>query len=339
MLWDGVRVLGLLQPLAMVLGCIAGWFSPAAASLAGELVDPLILLLVLSLFACLPRRPRNDAGPAAHRPRPWVMVIAWVGNFVVIPLVAALVSLVLWRAGADIRLGVAIYMLSPCTDWFLGYTRLARGDTATGAALIPLNMVTQLLLYPLWLFLFGGLSIGTIVSEILPTLGEWFLLPAAIGLVLRLLPAAGKLADQMVPWILALLVWCVIAANAQTILQHPALFFLVLGVVFCFFVLMYQLGTVSFRALRVDYPAEALLTMTTSARNAPLMLGLTTAILPDRPLVHAAIILGMLVEFPHLAVITRLLVRRHARRGAPVSPTLPAPSAPPAGAQRTPGQR
>ncbi|MCF4007175.1 symporter [Corynebacterium uropygiale] len=303
-------MLALLQPLAMVLGCLVGWFSPAAAGVAGKLVDPLILLLVLSLFACLPRRPRDDASPAAHRPRPRIMLIAWVGNFVLIPIVAALASLALWRAEADIRLGVAIYMLSPCTDWFLGYTRLARGDTATGAALIPINMVTQLLLYPVWLFLFGGLSVGTILGEILPTLGEWFVLPAVIGLGLRLIPGVGRVADRLVPWILAALVCCVIAANAEIILQHPALFGLVLGVVFCFFVLMYQLGKASFRALRVDYPAEALLTMTTSARNAPLMLGLTTALLPDRPLAHAALILGMLVEFPHLAVITRLLLRR-----------------------------
>ena len=29
--------------------------------------------------------------------------------------------------------GLMIYFLAPCTDWFLGFTRLARGDTTLGA--------------------------------------------------------------------------------------------------------------------------------------------------------------------------------------------------------------
>jgi hypothetical protein len=53
--------------------------------------------------------------------------------------------------------------------------------------------------------------------------------------------------------------------------------------------------------------------MTTSARNAPLMLALTAIALPDQPVVQATIILGMLVEFPHLTILTHLLRGRAAR--------------------------
>ena len=47
--------------------------------------------------------------------------------------------------------------------------------------------------------------------------------------------------------------------------------------------------------------------MTTAARNSPLLLGLATIALPDQPLVYAALIIGMLVEFPHLSVLSRIL--------------------------------
>jgi ACR3 family arsenite efflux pump ArsB len=60
-----------------------------------------------------------------------------------------------------------------------------------------------------------------------------------------------------------------------------------------------------------------LLTMTTSARNAPLMLAVTAVALPGQPVLHAAIVLGMLVEFPHLTALVHLFRRR-----------LPAPVAP-----------
>ena len=49
--------------------------------------------------------------------------------------------------------------------------------------------------------------------------------------------------------------------------------------------------------------------MTTAARNAPLMLGLTTAAFPEQPLIYAALIIGMLVEFPHLTALKHLLLR------------------------------
>lgn len=49
--------------------------------------------------------------------------------------------------------GLVIYFLAPCTDWFLGFTRLAKGDTALGSVLVPINMITQLLLYPVYLHL------------------------------------------------------------------------------------------------------------------------------------------------------------------------------------------
>ncbi|MBZ8176451.1 symporter [Corynebacterium sp. 3HC-13] len=298
-------MLVVLQPLAMLVGCAAGWFSPTLSTTASGASDYLILALVTCLFSALPGRNHN-----LSRPRPRIMVIAWIGNFLIIPLIAALLTLLAWRADADIRLGLAIYMLSPCTDWFLGFTRLAHGDTATGAALIPLNMLSQLLLYPLWLMIFGGLKMSTIFSEILPTLGQWFFLPAALGLIIRTLPQARRLADHLIPWILAALVATIFCTNADTILTHPTLFVLVLGLVFTFFVTTYQLGKHLFRRLGVDYPAEALLTMTTSARNSPLMVSLSTLVLPDRPLVLATLVLGMLVEFPHLTVVTRLVLGR-----------------------------
>ena len=53
--------------------------------------------------------------------------------------------------------------------------------------------------------------------------------------------------------------------------------------------------------------------MTTAARNSPLILGLATIALPDQPLVYAALIIGMLVEFPHLTVLSRILQQQTPR--------------------------
>jgi len=47
------------------------------------------------------------------------------------------------------------------------------------------------------------------------------------------------------------------------------------------------------------------------------MLAVTMTALPGQPLIYAALVIGMLVEFPHMTALRHLLLssrRRHARR-------------------------
>jgi hypothetical protein len=50
------------------------------------------------------------------------------------------------------------------------------------------------------------------------------------------------------------------------------------------------------------------------------MLGVTAAVFPDQPLVYAALIIGMLVEFPHLTLLKHLLLRKD--QAVPAASTL-----------------
>lgn len=112
---------------------------------------------------------------------------------------------------------------------------------------------------------------------------------------------------------IAAVIVALFSANVGTVLADPASFAWVLLV---FFVVVYLLGAGMSRLFGLRHPEHALLTMTTSARNAPLMLAVTTVALPDQPLVYAAFVIGMLVEFPHLTVLTHLLRRQGARSDA-----------------------
>ena len=304
---------------AILVGSLLGGLAPATAEHVSGLTDPLILLLVGTLFFTL----RLDGLPALrHAPRTALLAVGM--NFLAIPLIALALTALL--PNDALRLGVLIYCLAPCTDWFLGFTRLAGGDTTTGAALIPIQMTLQLMLYPLWLSVFAGERVATTFATAGPTLLSWFVVPAGIGLSARLLlrltlPAVARdrvvaAVDRAIPMVIAAVIVAIFAGNVGTILADPASFGWVLVVVFLFFAATYALGEGVARLVRLRYPEHALLTMTTSARNAPLMLAVTTIALPDQPVVHAAIILGMLIEFPHLTVITQLLRRRHSESAA-----------------------
>ncbi|MGO1507644.1 MAG: arsenic resistance protein [Microbacterium sp.] len=298
---------------AILVGSLIGAFAPAAAGSIGGFTDLLILLLVGTLFFTL----RLD-GFSELRRAPRTVLLAIGMNFLAIPIIAFALTAML--PNEALRLGVLIYCLAPCTDWFLGFIRLAGGNTTTGAALIPIQLVIQLLLYPTWLSLFTGERINSTIAEAGPTLLTWFVLPAAFGLGLRLLlrltvvPGTRQRvvdgADRFVPAIIAAVIVAIFADNVGAILADTAAFGWVLLIVFLFFAATYALGEGVARWSRLPYVEHAVLAMTTSARNAPLMLSLTVIALPDQPVVHAAIILGMLIEFPHLTVITQLLRRR-----------------------------
>ncbi len=326
-----MRVLSLRAGTAMTTGLLivailgggaVGAVSSDAGEALGNAVDPLIMLLVASLFFSL----RLD-GTASLRRAPRTVALAVGVNFLIVPVVA----LVLTSAIPDdaLRLGVLIYCLAPCTDWFLGFTRLAGGDTMTGAALIPVQFALQLALYPVWLSVFAGTTVAATFTETGPALLTWFVLPATVGLGLRLVlrliaPAALRtravtVVDRLVPLMIAAVVFSVFAANVETILGDPGSFALVLLAAFLFFVALFLITEALARLLHLSRPVHALLTMTTSARNAPLMLAVTTVAVPGQPIVYAAIILGMLIEFPHLTALTHVLRSRGRDRPAPAS--------------------
>ncbi|MBD3894697.1 arsenic resistance protein [Halomonas sp. ML-15] len=301
----------------MAAGAALGHTLPAGGQWLGERMDAtLLLLIVLLLFGV-----RFEAIVKALGNLRFIG-IALAVNFVVIPAVGYAIASSFLHAHPLFIIGLTIYFMSPCTDWVLGFTRLVDGNVALGAALIPINMLVQLLLYPLYLSLFTRHLVAVESTLIATTLLQWFLLPLAVAviahLVLRQWLGADRFArlltwsDRLTPWVVALLVAQIFADNIAVILEHSGVFGRVLLAVFVFFLVTFLLGEWVSRRARLAYPEHALLTMTTAARNAPLMLAVTMTALPGQPLIHAAIVIGMLLEFPHLTLLRHLLL--HSKR-------------------------
>ncbi len=309
----------LLLAGAIVAGSLIGTLSESTGVLLGEGIDYTILTLILLLFfefriESLFRRVDDLR----------FVAIAWCANFILVPMIGFLIASI-FLAGKPLFLtGLMIYFMAPCTDWFLGFTRLAKGNTSLGALLIPINMLSQLLLYPVYLALFTRWQPGTDISIARDTLIDWFIVPflgaGALRLLLgKALPARGfqnvlDTARRTGPLVMAVLIVAIFSANIVVIRQNLSAFPLILAAVFVFFLATYWLGDRLSVAFGLAYPEHALLTMTTAARNAPLMLGVTVVAIPDQPLIHAAIVIGMLVEFPHLAALKHVLLRQRAQR-------------------------
>ncbi|MEM6582523.1 MAG: arsenic resistance protein [Pseudomonadota bacterium] len=315
----GVGITSFILIFGIVAGSVIGYASPAIGEWLGSGVDYTLLTLVGLVFFGV----RFGALFQAVRNLRFLM-IALIANFVAVPLIGYGIASLFLSAHPLIMVGLVIYFMSPCTDWFLSFTRLAGGNVALGTTLIPINMTVQLLLYPFFLQWFTQNSVQVEAGTIASILLQWFLIPLVVAIVahqiLRLLlkprwfESALGAADDVTPWLTALLVLQTFAGNISVMLSHLAVFVWVLLAVFTFFVLTFLLSEGLSRLFRLGYPEHALLTMTIAARNAPLMLAVTMAALADQPLIYAALVIGMLVEFPHLAALRRVLLITRERR-------------------------
>jgi len=159
------------------LGLALGIGAPQFAEPLAHFLWPLLAALLYATFTQI---------PLLHIARSFAdtrfMAALMVGNFIAIPAFLALT--VIWLPlSPAVLAGVLLVLLVPCTDWFITFTHLGKGDSARAVAAAPLLLLVQLVALPVYLWLFLG--------------SEWFqltlsteLLSAFAGLILTPLTLA-----------------------------------------------------------------------------------------------------------------------------------------------------
>lgn len=299
---------------AIVLGAAIGLLTPAYGETFSQGIDTTLLIMIFLLFFEL----RLGAIFKAFGNLRF-LGLAWSANFLIIPVIGFGIASLIFSGEPLLFAGLMIYFLAPCTDWFLGFTRMANGDTELGAALIPINIITQLLLFPLWLWLFTK-SAGLVDFAAMPSmLMQWFILPLLVAQSLRFAlerflpqewhdPVFSRI-TSCVTLVLAALILQIFATHIGAIAENLNVFVFVAAAVCVFFFVTLMVGRVLAKLGRLNYAQQVLLAMTMAARNAPLMLALAAVAIPDQPLVLAVIVSGMLIEIPLLTALKQLLLK------------------------------
>ncbi|WP_072393921.1 bile acid:sodium symporter [Hyphomicrobium sp. CS1GBMeth3] len=143
---------------AIVVGLVLGSVAPGLAPILDGLLWPSLAALLYVTFTQVPLAHL----PAAFRDLRFITAVLG-GNFLLLPvLVWGLLALV--PDDRAVRLGVLLVLLVPCTDWFITFTHQARGDVRRAIAVTPVVLVVQIVLLPLYLWLFMGEGFAEIVS-------------------------------------------------------------------------------------------------------------------------------------------------------------------------------
>lgn len=162
--------------VGIVLGLSLGSLWPDMAHWGEWLLWPALMLLLFATFVQVPLLHLREAF-ADHR---FVMAVL-LGNFVLLPLLVW--GLLQWLPDDPaLRLGVLLVLLVPCTDWFITFSQLGGGNVPRAIAVTPLNLLLQLLLLPLYLWLMAD-------AQLTMALGLADVWPALLVVVLPLLAA------------------------------------------------------------------------------------------------------------------------------------------------------
>lgn len=204
---------------AIIAGLLVGSALPGITNHFETLVWPALVVLLYATFLQMPLMQLRDA---FHDKR-FVAAIL-IGNFIALPLLAW--ALVQWLPDDPaIRFGVLLVLLVPCTDWFITFSQLGGGNVPRAIAVTPLNLILQLLLLPVYLWLILGTNLGASVSftEIWPALLVVVvpLIAAAVSeRWIEARPAREKLRERLAWWpvpLLALVVFLIAGAQVSAV--------------------------------------------------------------------------------------------------------------------------
>ncbi|MFN3746714.1 MAG: arsenic resistance protein [Hyphomicrobiaceae bacterium] len=273
---------------------------------------PTLGLLLLATFTQVPL---THVRAAFHDRR--FMAAVLVGNFLAIPLLLALFIQFIPDDPA-LRLGVLLVLLVPCTDWFITFTHLGGGDTGRAIAVTPVNLLVQLALLPVYLWLFMG-------NAFLELLAADRLLAVFVSLIVLPLCAAwaierwgerkpertrliGRIGWLPVP-LLGLVVFLIAASQVEPAIAALSVMGHVLGVFVAFLVVAALLGIGLARVFRLPNGEARALVYSLGTRNSFVVLPLALALPEMWAAAVVVIVLQSLVELFGMAAYLWLVPR------------------------------
>lgn len=237
-------------------------------------------------------------------------------NFVWTPILAWLLAMVFLGDNPSLYIGFIMLMVTPCTDWYLIFTGIAKGNVALSTAILPLNLILQVILLPICLLIFGGttgvIELGFLVESILVAL----IIPLVLAVLTKiLLKNKDQLRESLVSSLsvlpiifLSFAIVAMFASQGQLLLNHLDLLWKITIPILLFFMINLFVSQKAGQLMRFPNSDRASLSLTTLARNSPIALAIAMTAFPAQPLIALTLVVGPLLELPILAVITQILL-------------------------------
>lgn len=280
---------------------------------AETLILPFLLLMLYGLFLTIPLKNFQTAFKNLK-----FLSTSTIINFIWTPILAWGLGAIFLSDSQALWIGFILLLVTPCTDWYLIFTATAKGNMSLSTSILPVNLILQIILLPIYLFIFAGtfelVSLSTIAESVLLVLFIPFILANMTKFIFK--KNKNFLEKKLIPFFsasqivfLSLAVIAMFAAQGSYLLENFGIILLIFIPLGLFFIINFFVAQAIGKVLKFSYENLVSLSMTIIARNSPLALAIVVTAFPDDPLVALVLIIGPLIELPVLAVLSQVLLR------------------------------
>jgi len=202
----------------------------------------------------------------------------------------------------------------PCTDWFITFTHLGKGDAARAVAATPLLLLIQMAALPvyLWLFLGGEWFQLTFSTDLLSAFAGLILLPLSLAWLTELAAkrssaikrSVGCLIYLPVP-LLALVVFIIAASQVNSVLGLSHVLWQVVFIFIGFLVIAGLLGKTLGSLFKLPPASARTLAFSFGTRNSFVMLPIALSLPNGWHTAVVVIVFQSLVELFGMVALIR----------------------------------
>lgn len=306
----------------VIIAAIVGLAFPSFSQGLNHWVSIVLAILMYSMFSQIPFTSLKQG----FNNRPFMLALG-VTNFIAVPILVFLLTRFLPNEPA-LLLGIYLVLLTPCIDYVIVFTALGRGDAKAMLMATPMLFVLQMVLLPVYLWLFLGKEAVAIVAvgPFIEAFVTLIVLPLMLAVVLQLVALKSKRGSQILDlsaWLpvpfMAVTLFVIIASQIEKITNDSEMIIKAIPIYIAFMVIMPFIARWIGQVFKLETSLKRALVFSGGTRNSLVVLPLALALPPTINTIVAAIIVTQTLveivgELIYIKVVPSVVIKDFNRK-------------------------